>query len=148
MSYIKPSKYTMHEYLFFYLFVVQINASLTTTWDRWSSDTSSMLCQDAVRKTPQVWRASLPIMSGWSVMYVYQVSVGAVRNVICIPFKTSRWLLVGLVLWCGVPSRWVIHPLVVLVNSHVRWNLLIRRCVVPGRFSANRCWAFCWRREF
>ena len=32
------------------------------------------------------------------VSFFYQVDIGAVRNAIHVPFKTSRWLLVGSVL--------------------------------------------------
>ena len=77
---------------------VRINDDITTTKDRQSSHTSVMLCSDAVRLAPQVWSPSPAIMSGCLVMFAYQVNVGAVRSMICVPFKTARWLLVGLVL--------------------------------------------------
>ena len=98
------------------------------------------MCLDAVRVTPQVWSTSPARMSGWLVMFVCQVDVWSVRNLICVPFKTLRWLSIGLVLWCGVPSRWLIRPLVVPVKFHVLQNLLIRGCDVPGHSAINRCW--------
>lgn len=93
-----------------------------------------MLCPDAVRPMPQVWSASPTIIGAWPLMFVYRLDVGAVRNMVCVPSKITTWLLIDSVLWCGVPSRWVIHPLVAPVTSHVRRNLLIGRCVVPGHF--------------
>ena len=45
-----------------------------------------MLCRDAAR----VWSASPAIMSDWSVKFVYQVDVGAVRNIICVPSQDIK----------------------------------------------------------
>ena len=57
-----------------------------------------MLCANAIRVTTQVRRAFPKIMSAESVIFASEVDDGYVRNVICVPFKTSRWLVIGSVL--------------------------------------------------
>ena len=57
-----------------------------------------MLWLDAVRVTPQVWSTSPARMSGLIGDVCLQVDVGSVRKLICVPFKTLRWLPIGLVL--------------------------------------------------
>lgn len=79
-----------------------------------------------VRVTPQIRIASPVLISSWSVMIVYQVALGATRNVISFPFRITICLLIDLVLRCGVSLAWVVHLLIAPVNPLVRWNLWMR----------------------
>lgn len=86
---------------------------------------------------PQVRSTSLEMIDGWSMTVVYQVDVGARRNMISVSFRTSRRLMVGLLLWYGVSSWWKIHPLVGGASeSYALQNLWISSFVVMGHSSA------------